>query len=87
MENRIAYCGVDCFACRDYQDGVCPSCKLTRWKDDDICMPVRCCREKGVEFCAFCGGFPCGDMAEFYTESESHKAAYQRMRSMRAASE
>ena len=48
MEHPIAYCGVDCAACADYQTGVCPSCRRTDWKDNP-CMPVRCCREKGIE--------------------------------------
>ncbi len=84
MDHRIAYCGVDCFACPDYQTGVCPACKRTPWTEDDICMPVKCCREKGIEFCGQCGGFPCGDMREFYAESEGHAAAYQRMLAMRS---
>lgn len=83
METTIACCGVDCGVCADYLHGICPSCRQTEWKDDDICMPVKCCREKGVDFCGQCGGFPCGDMAEFYEESDSHRAAYRRMRALR----
>lgn len=83
MDQPIAYCGVDCFACADYKTGVCPSCRLTEWDEDDLCMPVRCCREKGIEACAFCGGFPCADMRAFFEESDSHKAAYRRLLRMR----
>ena len=83
MENRIAYCGVNCAACPDFESGVCPSCRRTDWGDDP-CMPVRCCREKEIEACAYCGGFPCADMAEFYEESDSHRAAYRRMAALRA---
>ena len=79
MNQGIAYCGVDCFACADYKTGVCPSCRLTEWDEDDLCMPVRCCREKGIEICGECAGFPCADMAAFYAESESHQRAYQTM--------
>ena len=86
MEMLIAYCGVDCGECADHKEGVCPSCRLTAWKEDDMCMPVRCCREKGIEYCGECEGFPCGDMAAFYEESESHKEAGKRMREMRVAS-
>lgn len=82
-EDRIAYCGVNCLACADYKSGVCPSCRATEWKDDDICMPVRCCREKGITSCAFCGTFPCADMEAFFEESDSHKAAYRRLLLMR----
>ena len=84
METTIAFCGVDCAACADYLNNTCPSCRLTRWKEDDICMPVRCCRKKGIDACAFCEGFPCESMAEFYEESDSHKAALRRMQTARA---
>ena len=79
MNDLIAYCGVDCLACPDYQNKICPSCRKTEWKADDICMPVKCCKEKEIEFCAHCEGFPCEDMAEFYEESESHRNAYMQM--------
>ena len=39
MDRMIAYCGVDCSACTDLLSGKCPSCRLSEWKDDDICMP------------------------------------------------
>ena len=29
MNTQIAYCGVNCFACSDYINKICPSCK--RW--------------------------------------------------------
>ena len=83
MKNGIAYCGVDCSKCSDFIQRKCPSCKLTEWKDNDICMPVKCCREKGIDFCAFCSVFPCKDMAEFYDESNSHRDARGRMESLR----
>lgn len=69
-----AYCGVDCSACRDFQINVCKGCRKTN--DDDPCMPVACCREKGVSLCGECKDFPCGDMKEFYRESESHEQAF-----------
>ena len=80
MENDlIAYCGVDCAACGDHTGGKCPGCRQTEWKEGDICMPVECCRKKGISFCGECPGFPCADMKEFYGESESHERAYARM--------
>ena len=83
MDNTlIAYCGVDCAACPDLSGGKCPGCRATQWAPGDECLPVACCREKGVDFCGECPGFPCPDMAAFYEESESHKAAYARMRSL-----
>lgn len=81
----IACCGVDCAACPDDSSGACPSCRGTEWKADDICMPVKCCREKGIDACGFCDGFPCGDMREFYEESENHRQACQRMRRIKEA--
>ena len=83
MDNSIAYCGVDCAACPDYSKGICPSCRQTEWKEDDLCMPVKCCREKSIDVCAFCDGFPCESMAEFYEESDGHRDAYRRMCAMR----
>ena len=82
MNDNIAYCGVDCSVCPDYLNKSCPSCRLTEWTEEDICMPVRCCREKGIEFCGACDSFPCKDMAEFYEESDSHREAFARMKSM-----
>ena len=79
----IAYCGVDCSACADYKNKKCPSCRLTEWKEGDECMPVRCCAGKGIGYCAFCDVFPCGDMADFYGESESHGEAFKRMTALR----
>ena len=83
MKNEIALCGVDCSVCADHLSGTCPSCRLTEWKDDDVCLPVKCCRDQGIECCSFCGRFPCGDMAAFYEESDSHRAAYRRMVALR----
>lgn len=82
-DGSIAYCGVDCSACADYLGGVCPSCRRTEWTADDICLPVKCCREKGIDACGYCAGFPCGDMKEFYEESDSHRLACQRMCSLK----
>ncbi|MDO5137525.1 MAG: DUF3795 domain-containing protein [Oscillospiraceae bacterium] len=76
---KIAYCGVNCSVCPDYLEGKCPSCRDTEWKEDDICMPVRCCREKRIEYCGFCDGFPCKEMEAFYNESDSHIDAYLKM--------
>ena len=78
-EMMIAYCGVDCSACSDYSDGKCPGCRLTEWKEDKICLPVACCRKRGIVSCGECTSFPCVDMREFYMESDSHKRAYMRM--------
>ena len=83
MENdMIAYCGVDCSACSDLAEGKCPGCRQTDWPEGDECMPVACCRKKGVAFCGECPGFPCADMREFYEESESHRQAYARRLSL-----
>ena len=78
-ENRIAYCGVDCAACPDLKDKKCPGCRRTAWPEGDACMPVECCRKRGIRFCGECPGFPCADMKEFYRESPGHEEAYRRM--------
>ena len=75
---HIAYCGVDCSACPDMSSGKCPGCRHTEWGEDP-CMPVKCCRDKGVYSCGECGEFPCADMRGFYDESDSHRLAYFRM--------
>lgn len=82
MDNElIAYCGVDCSACPDYASNTCPGCRQTDWQSGDICMPVECCRGKGIWCCGECPTFPCADMKEFYKESPSHEDAYKRMSS------
>ncbi len=75
----IAFCGVDCSVCPDYTDARCPGCRRSDWTGGDICHPVACCRDKCISYCGECAVFPCAEMAAFYDESESHKAAYERM--------
>lgn len=82
IDRMIAYCGVNCAPCPDDASGKCPGCRNSEWGGDP-CMPVACCREKGIDFCGQCDGFACANMAEFYTESEGHREAYQRMLAMR----
>ena len=81
----IAYCGVDCAACSDYTGGKCPGCRQTDWQEGDVCLPVECCRKRGIECCGECAEFPCGEMRDFYAESESHRRAYDRMAAVKAA--
>ena len=79
----LGFCGVDCSGCSDFALGKCPSCRKTEWTEDDICRPVQCCREKEIDLCGQCAGFPCGMMAEFYEESDSHSQAGERMRKIK----
>ena len=81
---HLAYCGVDCSACADYIGGKCPGCRMTDRKDDP-CMPVACCRGRGIEFCGECPDFPCEDMRAFYKESPSHERAFRIMMSIEKA--
>ena len=81
-ENDIAYCGVECSKCCDLESGKCPGCRKTQWADGDECLPVGCCRKKGIAFCGECPGFPCEEMKEFYTESENHEKAFELMTSL-----
>lgn len=82
-KDLIAYCGVDCSKCSDYTDNRCPGCRKTDWQEGDNCLPVDCCRKRGISFCGECPLFPCADMSEFYKESKSHEQAYALMKSMR----
>ncbi len=81
---HIGYCGVDCAACSDRLSGKCPDCRRSIWPEGDPCLPIACCRGKGIACCGQCAGFPCPDMAAFYAESESHRAAFARMRAVSA---
>ena len=75
----IAFCGVDCAACTDYQTNKCAGCRNSEWPDGAPCMPVACCERRGISLCGQCAEFPCPDMQAFYEESESHKKAYRLM--------
>jgi len=80
MNNSVpAFCGVDCGACKDLALGRCPGCRQTEWEEGDECMPVACCKARGIVYCAACDVFPCDSMKEFYEESEGHREAYRRM--------
>lgn len=85
IDESIAYCGVDCGVCGDYTAGTCPGCRKSVWPTDDPCPPVGCCRRRGISCCGECGDFPCGMMRGFYEESESHRAAGERMRQWHSA--
>ena len=80
MSERIAYCGVDCAVCPDFTQEKCPGCRESVWPEGDLCPPIACCARHGIELCGQCGEFPCQMMREFYEESDSHRAAYDRMR-------
>ena len=83
IDPLIAYCGVDCFVCPDYQKQKCPGCRQSQWLDGDCCLPVTCCKEKGIGCCGECESFPCDVMKDFYMESKSHEEAYERMRKIK----
>ena len=78
----IAYCGVDCSACADLKSSKCPGCRMTEWGAGEICMPVDCCNKRSISACGECADFPCEEMKSFYAESESHEAAFERMRAI-----
>lgn len=76
----IAFCGVDCAVCTDYQTKKCPGCRESEWPGGELCMPMACCGRKDILFCGQCAEFSCPDMQAFYEESEGHRQAYLRMR-------
>lgn len=82
MNEMIAYCGVDCSVCPDLLGHICPGCRKTDWSGQEPCMPVACCRDRGIPFCGKCVDFPCREMEDFYQESESHRQAYHRMKNV-----
>ena len=81
-DNPIACCGVDCAVCPDFTAKTCPGCRKSEWPDGDPCAPIACCQEKNIGCCGRCDDFPCAMMREFYEESDSHRAAYARMREL-----
>ena len=80
-----AFCGVDCAACPDRVQGGCPGCRQTVWEEGGACLPVACCRERGIDFCGECPDFPCAEMRDFYRESESHARAGAAMAALHEA--
>ena len=85
--DHIGCCGVDCGACPDHLSGKCPDCRHSEWPDTDPCMPIACCQQRGISCCGRCDAFPCGDMTAFYEESESHRAAYARMKALKGGND
>ena len=85
IDESIAYCGVDCGVCGDYTAGTCPGCRKSVWPAKDPCPPVGCCGRREISCCGECGDFPCEMMRGFYEESESHRAAGERMRQWHSA--
>ena len=82
---QIACCGVDCAVCADFRQDACPGCRESTWPENDLCPPIACCVRRGITLCGDCEAFPCAMMREFYEESDSHRAAYARMRRLREA--
>ena len=81
-EKLISYCGVDCSECMDLINFKCPGCRFSPWTEEDICPPVKCCRDRNLDYCGQCEEFPCEMMEEFYDESDSHREAKARMMEM-----
>ncbi len=75
---KTGFCGVDCSVCPDLISKKCPGCRETAWGTDP-CMPVACCKKKGVSCCGECEDFPCAEMKEFYEETDGHRQAYSLM--------
>ena len=79
----IGFCGVDCSVCSDYVSGICTGCRESAHTTTEDCPTVTCCEGKNIEFCNGCEQFPCEGMQAFFTESESHKEAYARLKKLR----
>ena len=80
--NLIGFCGVDCSVCSDYTTGICTGCRASAHTTTEDCPTVICCEEKNIDFCSGCEQFPCEGMQEFFTESDSHREAFDRLKSL-----
>ena len=78
----IGFCGVDCSVCSDYTTGVCTGCRASAHTTAEDCHAVTCCEERNIDFCSGCKEFPCEDMQEFFTESDSHREAFIRLKKL-----
>ena len=78
----IGFCGVDCSVCRDFTTGVCTGCRASAHTTAEDCPTVTCCEDKNIDFCSGCEQFPCEGMQAFFTESESHREAFDRLKDL-----
>lgn len=71
------YCGMPCALCSRYRtEGTsrCPGCSLDGYYTD-VCKVHHCAREKGLDHCGLCEGYPCprlGKMGDFSDLNTNH---------------
>ncbi|MBN1817554.1 MAG: DUF3795 domain-containing protein [Sedimentisphaerales bacterium] len=63
-------CSLYCGACGATDCGGCQSDRID--KSIEKCKFRRCSKEKGLEFCCFCGEYPCKELHTFMTDKWPH---------------
>ena len=56
-DKGIAYCGLACVVC--CENATCAGCRNSGCTNKDWCKNFNCCKEKGINGCWECSGFPC----------------------------
>jgi hypothetical protein len=73
MQQKIAYCGLDCAACTIRESVLCPGCRgtdSTYW--DGICEIKECAvKLQKVKHCGLCEKFPCDLLLDISFDPES----------------
>jgi len=69
-KSQYGPCGLYCGACGATDCGGCRSDRV----DETVtqCKFRRCAREKTVEFCCFCGEYPCKELSTFMHDQWPH---------------
>lgn len=77
MDIAYGYCGMPCALCTRYRTegkSRCPGCSCDGYYTD-VCKVHHCCREKGLNHCGQCPGFPCvrlNKMSDFRDLNTGH---------------
>jgi hypothetical protein len=69
-ESLYGPCGLYCGACGATDCTGCPSPGAGNWVAK--CRLKSCAEQKGVEFCCFCGDYPCPELQAFMTDEWPH---------------
>ncbi|MFC1782604.1 DUF3795 domain-containing protein [Planctomycetota bacterium] len=69
-ELQYGPCGLFCGACGADDCGGCRSDRI----DDSVrqCKFRKCTKEKNLDFCCYCGDYPCAELHEFMNDKWPH---------------
>ena len=70
-ELQYGACGLFCGACGAPDCGGCRSDRIDEWVEQ-WCRFRTCAREKGIDFCCFCGECPCTQLHAFMNDEWPH---------------